>query len=231
MIAQRLEWDSNFFDLEVGKWEGCDEGSIDQSNFDTFQLLYQFSDTPCNISIAGFTESHAEVKVNFKKDKLASQKTAFGDIRSVMGLALDRKLLYNLAYESGKYSRFKLDPKISDERFKALYRLWIDNSITGQFSDGFLVKAIEDTPAGLVTYKFSQNKATIGLIAVSPRLQGKGIGSELLAAVEKYVFDAGMESLVIPTQKSNEMACKFYEINGYSLSESKHIKHFWRDPL
>ncbi|MDC8006301.1 GNAT family N-acetyltransferase [Aureisphaera galaxeae] len=228
MSIQRLDWDSNFFEFEVGRWEGCNAASVEGTNINSFRLLYQISDEPCMITLVNFTEGHAEVKMNFKKD-LHRHTIPFEDIHDAKSLDLDRNALYELAYESGKYSRFKLDPKMKNAHFEALYRLWIDNSIDADFSDGFLVKIIEEMPAGMVTYRSSLDVATIGLIAVSPQFQGRGIGRELLAAAENHAMDAGMKSMVIPTQKSNEIACKFYEKSGYSLAEAKHIKHLWRD--
>ena len=231
MSVQRLDWDSDFFELEVGKWEGCDEESIDETNLDSFQLVYQISDALCDISIPHFTESYSEVKTLFIKRDLAKNDRSIEAVYNAQDLDLEIDTLYDLAYESGKFSRFKQDPNMANEQFEALYRLWIDNSLHNNFSDGFLVKLVEDIPAGLVTYRFSQDHATIGLIAVSPQYQGRGIGQELLTAAENHVIESGMESMVIPTQKNNEIACRFYKKNGYSLMETKYIKHLWRDSL
>ncbi|MBL4663030.1 MAG: dTDP-4-amino-4,6-dideoxygalactose transaminase [Flavobacteriaceae bacterium] len=70
--------------------------------------------------------------------------------------------------------------------------------------------------------------ATIGLIAVNSSHQGKGIGGELINAVEVQLLDRGITTLRIPTQLKNEQACKFYKKLGYSPIEKTDIKHYWR---
>ena len=64
-----------------------------------------------------------------------------------------------------------------------MYRLWVDNSLSKQFADDILVYKEGKTVSGMVTYKQNKDKASVGLIAVSPEAQGKGIGKKITASI------------------------------------------------
>ena len=72
------------------------------------------------------------------------------------------------------------------------------------------------------------NKATVGLIAVSNQHQGKGIGGILLNHLETILYQKEIKSLTIPTQFENKQACNFYHKQGYSIFDNTFIKHYWK---
>ena len=137
--------------------------------------------------------------------------------------------MYNLAFESGKYSRFKKDKKFSNQQFENLYIKWIDNSLDFNFADDILIYVEENKIVGFISYKIKNEEATIGLVAVLPNHQGKGIGKYLLQVVENELIKNDIKALNIPTQKENKEACSFYEKLEYKIKESITIKHFWRN--
>lgn len=47
--------------------------------------------------------------------------------------------LENLAIQVGKYSRFRVDPRIPKEKFLKMYKLWIRNSVNRQLADAVFV--------------------------------------------------------------------------------------------
>ncbi len=134
-----------------------------------------------------------------------------------------------MSFESGKYSRFKKDKKFSIKQFENLYKKWIDNSIDFGFADDILVYVEENKIIGFISYKIKNNEATIGLVAILPNHQGKGIGKKLLQVVENELIKNNIIILKIPTQKENLEACSFYEKRGYKIKQSIIIKHFWRN--
>lgn len=48
---------------------------------------------------------------------------------------INENSLYSLAYEGGKYSRYKRDENFSNSMFKKFYQHWIKNSINRSFAD------------------------------------------------------------------------------------------------
>ena len=152
----------------------------------------------------------------------------FSNLEKHKDLKIDKSSIYKLSFESGKFSRFNLDPNFENDKFQELYRLWIDNSISNIFADDLLVYLDQNEIIGFITYKTQDNIATIGLVAVSQNCQGKGIGSQLLKAVEHKLTNHSIKTLLIPTQQINEIACNFYKKQGYRIEETLFIKHYWK---
>lgn len=218
---RRLNWDSEFFDLEIA--EILDENNINYSECYKYDLIYYKSEK--NFDITGFNLNYSENKVVFEKNNInpSHNKTK---VISYQNDSLNT--LYELAFESGKYSRFLKDDLFGIENFKKLYREWIDNSINKKFADDILIYKIDDEILGFVTYKIFNNYAQIGLIAVDNRHQGKGIGKELIDGLELKLYQNKIYTLKIPTQLENCNACNFYNKMGYKIIENTPIKHYWK---
>ena len=229
-MINRLTWDSTFFEIEIG--ELIFQEHITYKNADLFDLLYIKSNNDFDISINNFDKTFSETKVVFSKT-LNLLDASKSNIFSADKISYKIEEIYELSYESGKFSRFILDHNFKIEKFKELYKKWVDNSISKIFADDLFVYQEENKTIGFVTFKVKNEIATIGLIAVSPNHQGKGIGSKLLNFLENYLFESKISTLLIPTQKSNLAACNFYKKQGYSINDTTFIKHYWKknDPI
>ncbi|MDZ7721960.1 MAG: GNAT family N-acetyltransferase [candidate division KSB1 bacterium] len=69
--------------------------------------------------------------------------------------------------------------------------------------------------------------AQIGLIAVHPQAQGKGIASYLIQVATNYAFDRGFETLEVATQYNNKPAMKLYQKSGFKIKSKQYIYHIW----
>jgi dTDP-4-amino-4,6-dideoxy-D-galactose acyltransferase len=224
-MIEEKKWDSDFFNLKIGEVNlSRDSSTLDFSNYD---VLYIISENDFDIDIDGFTNSFSEQKVKFQK-KLSEIFDVNENVFSHSNTEYNLQDVYELAFESGKHSRFLLDKNFGTEKFKELYRLWIDNSISKAFADDVLLYKTNDEISGLLTYKITNDKATVGLIAVSNQHQGKGIGGILLRHLEAFLYKNGITLLIIPTQFENKHACNFYLKQGYSIIEKNYIKHYWK---
>jgi len=221
-MIKRLDWDSNFFGFEIG--ELIYENKLDFDN--SYDLLYLKNDQDFDVNVKDFTKKFSETKLIFSKDinDVNPQSSVF----SINEIQYDINEIYELAYESGKFSRFFLDGNFEKDKFKELYQKWVDNSISNIFADDLLVYLENNQIQGFVTYKVNNKTATIGLIAVHPNHQGKGVGGKLLRVVENKLFENKINKLLIPTQQKNVMACDFYKKYGYQVYETTFIKHYWR---
>lgn len=224
-MIKKLEWDSTFFNLNVGKvdFKECKESLNDES----YDLLYVVSSADFDLKLKGFENSFSEQKVNFYKEFKETQQLS-ENVFSYRETEYDIQDIYELAFESGKNSRFLLDKKFNAEKFKELYKLWIDNSISGNLADDVLFYKYQGKIVGLLTYKTTKKNASVGLIAVSEKHQGKGIGGIMLRHLETVLNIKGIQNLTIPTQAQNQQACYFYNKIGYSISEKTYIKHYWK---
>ena len=135
--------------------------------------------------------------------------------------------LYELAYQSGEYSRFKVDVSIGEENFKRLYRQWIDNSVSGKAADATFVYMSGRSIHGFITIRKNPLVTTIGLMATDMAVRGRGIGSTLLTHVKHHLQSIPAVHLSVVTQKANRTACRFYERNGFVLNNEVNVFHVW----
>ena len=226
-LINKLNWDSNFFNLKVGEII-IDKDFEINSDLD-FDLIVVKQKQDYKVSILAYQEVFKEVKVTFSKivsqNNLISEPSVFdADMETV-----NEKDLFPLAYESGKHSRFLLDKTFKVEDFKKLYEQWVINSLNKKFADKVFYLKKNETICGFITLKKHDSQiASIGLVAIAENMQGIGLGSTLLQIAENYCFNQNIKELRIPTQKTNLQACKFYSKMGYEIIENLTIKHFWK---
>lgn len=227
MKVKVLDWDSHFFNKKIGEVRIEEENEF-VFNFERFDLLYvkQFEDKP--IDIVNFKQTYAETKVIFSKNISKFIKPINSFIFLAFDTVVNKEQIYKLAYESGKFSRFKLDHNFQQYEFEALYKIWVDNSFSKEFADAILVYKEKNIILGFITYKIVENYAIIGLLGVCYEHQGKGIGRKLLEAVENELSNKQIKELIIPTQLQNKQACEFYTKLGYNIIEKAIIKHYWK---
>lgn len=140
----------------------------------------------------------------------------------------DRAGLEALALESGRFSRFRLDPRIGEPRWEELYRLWIRNSLAGQMADAVFAWRRDGVITGFVTVKReASDHARIGLIGVDAAERGAGVGTELVAAAREWAAGEKLKDLRVATQRANRAACQFYTSRGFTLTSETDIYHLW----
>lgn len=236
MTLQPLSWDSDFCGYKVGRID-CEpdqpadtlDNMLHEARQQGFRLIYAAIPYPAEIDSAILRRHNglkADSKVTFicrpVTPETASIPTGIEEFHG------SPEQLYDLAYESGLYSRFALDPRFGTENFRRMYRLWVDNSIAGLIADRIYVARTDSGPvSGFVTLKAGGGQASIGLIAVSPDSRGRSIGSALIAACKRQAIEAGCTSLSVVTQSDNVPACNFYSKNGFTIDNIVNIYHFW----
>ncbi len=227
MKIKVCEWDSLFFNIKIGEVE-FDKENQSLTGLNNFDLLYVKQDHDEFFAIDNFENSYTETKVIFSKKIENINNITIDSVLSVLDTDVSKEQIYGLAFESGKFSRFKLDNKFKQSEFEELYKIWVDNSLAKKIADEVLIYKQDNNVLGFVTYKISENYATIGLIAADPKAQGKGIGTMLIKAVENKLINLRINELKIPTQIQNEKACSFYTKLGYNIEEKIVIKHYWK---
>jgi dTDP-4-amino-4,6-dideoxy-D-galactose acyltransferase len=227
MKIKVCNWDSLFFNKRVGEidFDKTNQSSMELNGFD---LLYVKQNSEEFFEIDNFEHTYTETKVVFSKSVHKINKINNNYIFSAFDRNISKEQIYKLAFESGKFSRFKLDNKFKQSEFEELYKTWIDNSLSKELADNVLVYCKEGIVLGFITYKVSESYGTIGLLATDLKSQGKGIGSLLVKSVENQLKSIMINELRIPTQIQNRNACSFYIKLGYVIKETSIIKHYWR---
>lgn len=230
-MISRLDWDSNFFGVETGKLVVEENQIIDAANFNDFDFVYIFSNHKL---------SEEQLNVNKGKIHLADQKVVYHkllkacsdistDIHSFDKNRLIPEQLYDLAIQSGHYSRFSTDPNISRSSFERLYKIWLERSVNRDISDEVYVYETDDLVRGFITLGIKSGRPDIGLVAVNAKDRSLGIGALLLQAAENWALTQNnSHEIQVVTQGENKGACRFYEKNGYSIDSVTYIYHWWK---
>lgn len=232
IVAGELDWDSDFWGYKVGKIEieKCIPSSL-QSALDAmieseYQLIYLFSDVEVELPMSS---SYEMILTDIKRSyvyKINSHHFLFSGNVKIEPFEKEAYKLYSLGYQSGFHSRYNIDPNISNDDFKRLYRKWIDNSVNKSFADYVFVAKDEDKIIGFITARISGNYVRIGLIATDKASRGKGVGTALIQSVIREAKKKGLD-IEVTTQRDNDGACLFYEKQGFSLQKETFVYHIW----
>ena len=231
-MIEHLSWDSDFFIKKIGKINLSGDFSglshdLKLAVHEHYDLLYGFSSG--EIDLAEYMTLVNEAKLVDKKvmfnvdlDGKCFESNGLRDVTSDE-VSADFE---NLAYESGKFSRFYLDKKFKEDDFRRLYFSWIKKSLSKQIADRVFVIEENQRVVGMVTLKIADT-AQIGLIAVNADMQGKGYGKLLINECLSEAVKHNCSNLIVPTQLDNTQACNFYQKCGFSIQSIVNVYHFW----
>ncbi|MFN1219607.1 GNAT family N-acetyltransferase [Chryseobacterium kwangjuense] len=227
MNINYLQWDSDFFKKKIGEILLTQKENI--SSDTTYDLIVAKQPSDFDYDIEGYHLSFKETKVNFIKSLEGLAIKASDIVQDTDDDSKDVCFFKELAYESGKKSRFLLDKSFGEVKFKELYDMWIINSLNKKFAAKTFFIEEENQAIGFVTVQQYDTLGKIGLIATHPDFQGRGYGKKLLHTAEEFCIKNGMTDLEIPTQKENIQACAFYSKQGYTIKDEITIKHYWKN--
>lgn len=229
-----LEWDSSFLGYSTGMITRQDLSADEigdiliKMKMDGYQLVYY--PAAHNIETAlidRFNGMLADEKITFIKTigKISLKETD-AHIISYDQVGVSPSLL-ELAWESGIYSRFNIDPHFKNNEFRQLYKIWIERSVSREIAKDVLVYMDGTIIGGMITLGEKNNKGDIGLVAVAEYSRGKGIGKKLMTAAENAFQDMGYDEVQVVTQRINVPAMNLYQRCGYSINERLFYYHFW----
>jgi ribosomal protein S18 acetylase RimI-like enzyme len=158
----------------------------------------------------------------------------------------DIKIIYEIAKEAYKTTRFHSDLKIKTIVADELQGTWVKNcfyadSDNKKLADEIIVlKDIKDNNAnkvfGFVAGEILRdehflNDAKIGNIihiATHKDFRGKGIGSALILESARWFKQHGCSTVIVNTQAMNIPALKMYQKNGFKVENIIISFHKWR---
>lgn len=234
----RLEsrkWDSAFFGYPVASVEP-DLGSasaaevvaaLEEARRRGIRLLYVFL-PPADEALRSALQREGLRAVGRKVDyaKAVSASSAAGPDPEILPCRTDSASLERLAFQSGKYSRFRLDDGFRHQEFERLYREWLAGSLAGTDGKCVFVAGEETHPLGMVTLEPGA-AMRIGLFAVDPAHHRKGIGRKLMDRAEQHCVQQRAQELRVATQAENRQACLFYESRGFAKVRETDVFHAW----
>ena len=229
MMCTKLIWDSEFFGINIATFDFDNKTQKAIKNSEEFDMIVVKNNLENKLSLPNFKQTFQETKVVFSKIlHLEANLNINNFVFDTDSSSIETSDLYDLAFESGKHSRFKLDSNFQEAKFFELYQKWVDNSLNKQFADKVFYIKENNLIKGFVTIKLHSKYATIGLIGIDNKSQGKGFGSLLIKKSEQYCLQNNILELQIPTQKENYLACKFYSKLDYTILNEINYKHLWK---
>lgn len=230
MKVERLDWDSEFFGLRIGRAEvpSAEDVEVLASKKGTlesvFDLVYVFSKHGLR-----FPDVKAELmdeKVVYVLSKDVPSETSPNVVSWEPKNGTTDDLLH-LALVSGKYSRFKLDETLPKGSYERLYARWIEQSVCHTMATEVFCYMLDNVPRGLVTLDLRCGKGSIGLVAIHEDYQHRGIGTAMMRHVVHYARQSDCKRLSVATQLNNVPACKLYEKNGFEIESVTDVRHWW----
>jgi dTDP-4-amino-4,6-dideoxy-D-galactose acyltransferase len=229
---KRLDWDSAFFDTHVYSAEIDRFDNLDEvQNLTKPCLLYLFlnsedewhkRDLEMKGALFCGTRALYHKKLTYDRSGIESEMM----VREYFGATNED--LESLAYRAGMFSRFYIDSKLRP-CFKSFFREWVINSLNKTIADKIFVYEENGQFKAFASCAIKDDEGWLGLISVDESMQGSGIGSSLLGAVERFYLEMKVDNSFIVTQKENVQACSFYESMGYKIVNQVFTYHWWFD--
>lgn len=230
MEIRALQWDSDFFGLRIGRADiqsGEDAHSLSARHDELkqqFDLIYIFDQHHVGFAAPG--SQLVDEKILYSKS--CEPRKQYSDV-TFFKQTTPSEDLYRLALVSGGYSRFKLDNRFPKCCYERLYTRWIENSCPKEGTNKQILTFLnaQNAVKGMITIDYQGEVGHIGLVAVDSDAQHQGIGGKIMSTLDGYMFNLGVKTLEVPTQKANTDACRWYEKNGFVIQSITPIYHWW----
>jgi dTDP-4-amino-4,6-dideoxy-D-galactose acyltransferase len=231
-----LNWDSRFFGYKIATVNHPDleleqlKDIIKELEANDFKLAYCFvspEDTVSNYSLKTLEGFLADEKITYTIQTGKDNMLPVSDNIMPYDSSTASEKLVSLTLQSGLYSRFRIDPKFVNNEFERLYTVWIEKSVSKQLANEVIVYKEDGEIYGFVTLVVHEKTGSIGLIAVDEKQRGKAIGKKLIGSALSYFRDHNIINVDVVTQKSNFIACRFYESCGFEIKDTINIYHLW----
>ncbi len=230
MYIEILNWDSDFFGYKIGRINISKKEIFIFSQFkklsNDFKLIYVFSDKIIKNKHLKLVDQ--KVTLSQELFDMNCPKLTDENIHSFNKDIHCYRQLKELVLTSGVYSRFNVDGGFNNNEYEKLYHEWIKNLIEDKKTIDIIIYVENDEILGFTTIKgIDDNLADIGLVAVSQKARGKGVGTKLINNSKRIAFANGFDFIQVVTQKNNLPAIKLYEKCNFKSQKLIYIYHFW----
>jgi ribosomal protein S18 acetylase RimI-like enzyme len=167
-----------------------------------------------------------DVNVTLERDAIREQK----NIDSTCGIGefnpQRHGAVADIAAACFVYSRFHLDPRISNEIANRIKREWVENCMSGVRGNRLWVSEQDGRPTGFLAEMNSQqdgvSTSVIDLVGVAVQYQGMGIGRAL---VETVLCTTAADRVRVGTQAANVPSLRLYESAGFRVVATQYVLH------
>ena len=237
-LYKKLEWDSDFFGVNIGfvsclrltpNIERRVKDFIIKEKIDMLEYLCNCHDKKSVATAERNGYSFVDIRLTFEQllqDKHPLEKLEGYSIRKAE--ARDIVILKELAKDVYKLSRYYYDTNFDRAKVSAFYLGWIEKAVLGTFDDYAYILCREDEPIGFCTIKEQKpSAARIGLFGMSAAYQGKGLAHYLLGATLQELKNLGIDYVEVVTQGRNYGAQRLYQKCGFITKSTELWYHKW----
>ena len=237
-VCEFLDWDSTFFGRRIARVLGsclteksindidswCGEHKID--------CLY-FLAAPSDQRTARLAQENGFRFVDFRVTLDLGISKASGPCGGATGTMIrkateaDLDSLKALARCSHRDTRFYYDGNFPLRRCDELYETWIEKSCRGWAKNVLIATNRAEIEGYISCHVPSARSGQIGLVGVSEKAQGKGVGNELLINAIRWFCEEGVEIVKVVTQGRNVRAQRLYQRCGFVTRSEELWFHRW----
>lgn len=238
MKIEYLKWDSDFFNLKIGKLEVINESDFNKKEFliqardENYDLIYIFKYNSCFVDQSIFESNVYLIDIMIKMSmKLPCENINIDNVE--FRTSLDKNELeecYDISEQISSVSRFYIEPLIGKDLTRNLYRKWIDNALNKTYSDGIFIEKINDKIVGLHIIKsdYEHNIGYFTLTGIDSNYKRMGIGKKLwYQSFNFWNTNSNIKKIVSPFSFNNIESFNFHLKMGFNKVENiKYIYHY-----
>ena len=136
----------------------------------------------------------------------------------------DQDEVGRIATSNFLYSRFHLDPKISNDTANTIKGNWAMNYFTGKRGDAMVVSNIGKKLSGFLQLLYHDETMVIDLIAVDRAWRRKGVAEDMINFAQNNL--GSFTHINVGTQVANIPSMRFYEKLGFQIIEASYLFHY-----
>lgn len=228
---ETLAWDSAHFGVSIGRVRGDVDAAIAWMERDGVRCAYRLVPIARTEEAAPYlARGFRLVDVRVTLDAVPTASDSAAGLRA--GTPADLDALAPIAVGAYRDSRFYRDGRFATDRCDALYRIWLEKSLSGERADHVVVAELEGRPVGFVTCSLGgEDDASIGLVGVAVPARGRGLARAMVSAATAWLADRGAARVTVVTQGRNLGAQRVYQACGFRTADVALWLHGWDDEI
>jgi len=238
-VCQKLDWDSKFFGVNIGfiscfrlthNIENYVREFIRDKKIDMLEYLCNCHDRESVLLSEEYNYSFVDMRLTFEQylheDINVPKRKGYSLAK---GKKKDIAKLKEIGTDIYKYSRYYYDENFDRKKVVEFYLNWIEKAILGTFDDYAYVLYHNTEPIGFCSIKKTKNKkaASIGLLGLSVKYIGQGLGRYMLNLSLKELKKEGVNHIETVTQGRNYKAQRLYQRCGFVTKKTELWYHKW----